>query len=436
MKSINKASLLKISLFVSIVVLLSGCDQRQIGSDTQANFEDKPIVLKMYHWMGTEAGTAVPRINELFHAQYPNISILYENAPVDQYQNVIKTRFVSGDAPDLIGVFPGTWKDPFVKSGYLMDLSNSSWSAQLDDKARLTMMTDGKLYAMPVDQNAIGVIYNKKIFKELNMTIPKSWDEFLALCESIKSSGLTPLALGTKDLWVTQIIPFAMAPSAIYREQPNFDRSMYQGKSSFSRSAWTKMLKDYAELNKRGFFNKGTLGVTYDQMIHLFATEKTAMMIMGTWALKPIQLENPGLEVGMFPLPYTEKGRDAWVSAGVSIGIGASSTTRNPDAVKKYLEFWAKPEINALFLKEAHAFSTFKDMQVELNPAQKEIASYLNVGTYSFLDQKWPPGVQETLFQGLQKLLINNENPPIQEILNNLDQVFEKNKSLIEVIPE
>jgi hypothetical protein len=50
-----------------------------------------------------------------------------------------------------------------------------------------------------------------------------------------------------------------------------------------------------------------------------------------------------------------------------------------------------------MFLKEAHAFSTFKDRQIELNPAQKEIASYLNVGTYSFLDQKWPPGVQEVV---------------------------------------
>ena len=54
-----------------------------------------------------------------------------------------------------------------------MDLSNSSWSAQLDDKARLTMMTDGKLYAMPVDQNAIGVIYNKKIFKGFEYDDPK-----------------------------------------------------------------------------------------------------------------------------------------------------------------------------------------------------------------------------------------------------------------------
>ncbi|OCT15084.1 hypothetical protein A8709_13305 [Paenibacillus pectinilyticus] len=419
-----------------IVLLLSGCEQRPSVSETQLNPDEKPIVLTMYHWMGTEAGTAVTRINELFHKEYPNISIQYENAPVDQYQGVIKTRFVSGDAPDLIGVFPGTWKDPFVKSGYLMDLTDSTWSAKLEDKARSTMMTGGKLYAMPVDQNAIGVIYNKKVFKDLKLTIPKSWDEFLEMCEAIKVSGLTPLALGTKDMWVTQIIPLAMAPSAIYHDQPDFDRSMYQGKSSFSRSAWSKMLKDYGELNKRGFFNKGTLGVTYDQMIHLFATEKTAMMIMGTWALKPIQLENPDLEVGMFPLPYTDKGKDAWVSSGVSIGIGASSTTKYPDAVKKYLEFWAKPEINAMFLKEANAFTTFKDVDVELNPAQKEIASYLSNGTYSFLDQKWPPGVQDTLFQGIQNLLINSENSPIQEILKNLDEVFNKNKSSIEVIPE
>lgn len=420
---------------LAIILVLNGCAKDKSATSSNLDASDKPITLTMYHWMGTETGTAVAQINEKFHEAYPSITIRYENAPVDQYQSVIKTRFVSGDAPDIIGVFPGTWKEPFVDSGYLMDLSDSPWISRLDAKARDAMTTGGKLYALPVDQNAIGVIYNKAIFRTLHLPIPRSWTQFLAACEKIKAAGIAPLALGTKDLWVTQIIPYAMAPTAIYSKHPAFDRNMYEGKQTFVGSPWERMLNDYADLEKRGYFNKGTLGLSYDQMVHVFATGKAAMMVMGSWAIMPVRLENPDAEIGMFPLPYAEEGQSVWVSSAVSIGIGASSTTRYPEAVKKYIAFWARPEIYAILLKESKGFSTFKDVQVKMDPAQEEIAGYLSKGTYGFLDQKWPPDVQESLFRGIQSLLIDPEHASTSTILGAMDNAFAQNKSQIKVIP-
>ena len=206
------------------------------GAEASPSENAEPVTLKMLHFMEAEAGPTLKEINKRFHEKYPNITIEYENAPVDQYQTLIRTRFASGDAPDLLGVFPGTWKEPFVKSGYLMDLSDRPWVSRLQQGAKDMESTDGKVYALPLDQNAIGVIYNKKIFADQGLTIPQNWEEFLALCEKLKTADITPLAIGNKDLWVTQLIPYAMAPSAIYRDTPNFDRDMYGGKATFARS--------------------------------------------------------------------------------------------------------------------------------------------------------------------------------------------------------
>ncbi|MBY9080726.1 extracellular solute-binding protein [Paenibacillus sp. HN-1] len=417
--------------FIAIVCLSLFVTACGLGGD-HAVSPDKGtevVTLKMVHWIGTEAGPVVSEINERFHQKYPNITIQVEYAPVDQYQSLIRSRFVAGGAPDLVGIFPGTWKDPFVQAGYLMDLSGSPWESRLQDDALKIMETGGKLYAMPINRNVIGVLYDKQLFRSEGYTIPKSWDEFLALCEKIKHSGVTPLALGIKDQWVTQIIPFAMAASSIYLEDPGFDKELYEGQASFSSSAWKQIFKDYMSLKQKGYFNEGYIGTTYDQMVQMLAKGQAAMMIMGNWSLGPIELTNPKAEIGMFPLPYVQKDEPIGTSSGVSIGIGISSSTSYPEEAQKYLDFWSEPEINALFLERTHSFSVYKDIHPELVPAQREIEPAFQGSTYSFPDQNWPPGVQNTLFQSVQNILTREGEHTIDQALGELDRAYAQNKS-------
>lgn len=406
-------------------------DNGETGDNAASNTKEeaKPVTLKMLHFMEAEAGPTLKDINKRFHEKYPNITIEYENAPVDQYQSSIRTRFASGDAPDIVGVFPGTWKDTFVEAGYLMDLSDRPWVSRLQQGAKDMESKDGKVYGLPLDQNAIGVIYNKKIFSDLGLSIPKTWDEFLAVCETIKKANITPLALGNKDLWVTQLIPYAMAPSAIYRDNPNFDQDMYAGKTTFADSAWKDMMADYVSLDQKGYFNKGNLGTSYDQMVQLMATGKAAMEVMGNWGLPPILAANPKADLGMFPLPYEKTGKPVWVSSAIALGLGASASTKHPEEVKLYLDYWADPANNAELLTQAKSFPVFTDVSPELDPALKELVPYLNVGTYNFLDQKWPQGVQDTMFKDIQNVLIDGgKSFPIANMLKDMDKVFADKK--------
>ncbi|NOU77478.1 extracellular solute-binding protein [Paenibacillus sp. LMG 31459] len=440
--SVRKRTLLgTVSLVTMLSLALGGCGNSGSNSSNQsagpdANSkpaapststveDDKPVTLKMLHFMEAEAGPTLKEVNKRFHEKYPNIKIEYENAPVDQYQTLIRTRFASGDAPDLLGVFPGTWKEQFVQSGYLMDLSDRPWVARLQEGAKNMESQDGKVYALPLDQNAIGVIYNKKIFSDLSLSIPQNWDEFLALCDNLKAEKITPLAIGNKDLWVTQLIPYAMAPTAIYRDNPNFDQEMYDGKAVFADSTWTKMMQDYVMLDQKGYFNKGVLGTSYDQMVQLMATGKAGMMVMGSWALSAVLAVNPDVDLGMFPLPYAAEGEKVLVSSAIALGIGAYAKTEHPEEVKKYIDFWAEPENNELLLKQAQAFPVFTDVNPDLGATLKELLPYLNVGTYSFLDQNWPQGVQEKMFTGIQSVLIDGgKTYSIDDMLKDMDKVF------------
>ncbi|THF72942.1 ABC transporter substrate-binding protein [Cohnella fermenti] len=435
MKSIRKKAAAPTMAALAAMLALTACGnnstlnathsaQPSASSTSQSGGEQ--VKLRFYSWIGGDVGPTIKEINDRFHDKYPNITVEFETAPTDQYETVIKTRLASGDAPDLLGVYPGMKKDAFVEAGYLMDLSDQAWVSRLIESAKDVASTDNKVYALPLDSNVIGVIYNKKIFADHGLSIPTDWQEFLDVSEKLKAANVTPIALGNKDLWITQLVPYAMAPTAIYQNTPDFDAQMSEGKATFVGSAWNQMMSDYVLLNEKGYFNKGILGTTYDQSTQLMATEKAAMTINGNWMLAPIKQANPDLDLGMFPLPYNEAGEDAWVSASVGSMTAISATTAHPEEAKLYLDFWASPEIAQFYLKEKRAFSTFSDVSVDMDTTAKEMESYLVKGSYNFLDQKWPAGVQDVMMNQIQNVLVSggNTSNKIDEMLKKMDEAY------------
>jgi raffinose/stachyose/melibiose transport system substrate-binding protein len=406
--------------------LLEACGASSTGAAGQ-----QPVTLQFYHWIGTDAGPVVAEINKRFHAENPNITVQFSSNSTDQYETVLKARLAGGDAPDVFGVYPGAKFYPYAKAGYLADLSHEPWVARLLPGAkRVSSYTDGKVYTLPLDSNAIAVVYNKQIFRQHGLSVPTNWADFLKVCETLKNAGVTPLALGIKDQWVDQLIPYAMAPSAIYRDDINFDREMVAGTRSFSHSAWTQMMKDYLALNAHGYFNQGALGTTYVQTTQMIAASKAAMVVNGNWILAPIRQLNPGLDLGMFPLPYVQPGQPIWVCAATGITIAISATTKHPAEARKYLQFWARPDIMELYLKEKIAYSSFKDISnPALDPAAKDMLAPMKVGTYNFLDQNWPVGVQDVMLKDIQSVFAGSMS--IAHMLQDMDTAFQKNKGAI-----
>jgi raffinose/stachyose/melibiose transport system substrate-binding protein len=406
--------------------LLEAC-----GSSGTATGGQQPVTLKFYHWIGTDAGPVIAEINKRFHAENPNITVQFSSNASDQYETVLKARLAGGDAPDIFGVYPGAKFYPYANAKYLADLSNEPWVAHLEPGARrLISYTDGKIYTLPLDTNAIGVIYNMQIFSQHSLSVPTNWADFLTVCEKLKGAGITPLALGIKDQWVDQLIPYTMAPSAIYRNNSNFDKQLLTGESTFSHSAWTQMMKDYLDLNARGYFNLGALGTTYDQTTQLIASGKAAMVVNGNWILAPIRRLNSGLQLGMFPLPYVQAGQPIWVSSGVGTTTAISAMTKYPAEARKYLQFWARADIMKLYLEKKIAYSSFSDISnPALDPAAQDMLTPLKVGTYGSLDQNWPVGVQDVILKDIQSVFAGSMS--IAQMLQDMDTAFQKNKGSI-----
>lgn len=383
------------------------------------------VTLNFYHWKAGDSGPTITSIIKKFEAANPTIKIEFEGAPTDQYQQVLPTRLAAGDAPDVFGIFPGQTSAAIVKAGYVADLSNEAWASRLTGGAKQIMTYDGKLRALPLDQNVIGVVYNKQIFKDAGITaVPTTWEEFNAACEKIKAKGITPLALGIKDQWVTQLIPYTMVTTAIYRDTSDFDAQVTSGKASFAKSNWTSLMADYLALNDKGYFNSGALGTTYDQTVQNMATGKAAMVVNGNWIIAPIVKAAPNLQLGMFALPYRKSGdtKPIWVPGAVGATIAVSASTKYPDEAKKFVAFWAQPDISKEWLKAAGAFPVLKDVTPDLDPVAAEMLPALQAGSYPFPDQNWPKGVQDVMLKDIQGVF--SKQLTVDQMLAEMDKTW------------
>lgn len=134
-----------------------------------------------------------------------NISIEFEVIPDDQYDNLMKMRLNSHEAPDLV-VYQ--FADLFAAvdpEEFFVALDDESWM----DKVIAPEITEynGKHYGYCFESSNgfQGMIYNKDVFEKEGITeLPQTLEEFYALCDKLKADGITPIAIPS-DTWVPQI---------------------------------------------------------------------------------------------------------------------------------------------------------------------------------------------------------------------------------------
>ncbi|GCE15138.1 ABC transporter substrate-binding protein [Tengunoibacter tsumagoiensis] len=417
------------SLLASTGVLMNACNQSTL---THATTE--PTVVTAYSWLGPDnVQQNVVAFNALFdgfHQAHPDISIKWTLLSAEDYDMMLRVRVAAGTAADLLMLHPGTEMYRYINAGTLTDLSKETWTKYVEPGAQRVASYHQKIYGLPVGQSALGVIYNQKIFQELHLVVPSNWSEFLQTCRMLKAKGFTPLALGMNGAETAEYIPYAMAPSALYQHDLDFDERMRHEQATFSSSVWKDMLQDYLALYHQGFFTADPLHTTSDQAIQYIAEEKAAMIIEGNWSILSIQQANPGIQLGMFPLPYVTGDTLPWVSSAVSAVLGISAQTKVPEQAKTFLRYWSQPEVMKSFVETTLTYSSFSNVDVVMTSPVGDMIPYLKFGSYPFLNQQWPDGVQATMLRDIQELFSGTIS--IDQMLSDMDMVFQQHRTQVE----
>lgn len=397
----NKIHSYHIFVLCMILGILSGCGVSQEAAEKDA--ENVQTILRFFHYQG-EAEEAYNKVFDAYEKENPNVKIVSEFINSESYDAVLESRIAIKDYPDIIGVHPGyTQAIPLAKAGYLADLTEQECASNFSESSLKTASVEQKIYAVPTDQSYICTFYNKRIFEEYGLAVPSTWNEFLNVCQVLKNNGITPISLGYKDIWIESLIPYALAPTTIYRDNIDFEDELYAGKTTFNCEEWENTLLKVDELTNKGYVTENFLKTTYDQQLATFAHEEAGMMIMGSWAVALIQGLNPDCDFGLFITPASEDGNN-WIASSVGGMLSVCEQSEQKEIAIDFLNFFLQnDEIYGQFLKDTGNLSARTDIIAECDAQLQQLTQDIQ-GSYCFLDINWPSGFSDDFVIGVEKI--------------------------------
>lgn len=372
---------------------------------------------------GSELG-AIPALNERFTKE-TEIKVEYEAiSDASGYQTVLKTRVAGGDAPD---VFMSHGKDDaklYVPSGIMLDLTAEPWVKTLTSSAASVSKIGGKVYVLPLEFASIGLLYNQTLLSEAGVkTIPQTYPQFLAALRIIKAKGKTPLLVPGKDGWA--FVTSLMMATDLWRTSPDLTDDMLAGKVKFDSPGWRKVFGNLANLGKSGLIDPTlNLGVDSGLALNEFIAGRVAFLVHGSWQVGTVKKTNPDLKFGFMGFPSGPANTKAQgvVLAGAAWGI--SSKSKQTDAARKYLAFWAQEKNLSEWLASATAFSPLKGGVVALPEEMKPFSeAAADDRTLSFPFSDWPAGFQDRYAKATVEAM---QGKDLTKTLQALDQDFAK----------
>jgi raffinose/stachyose/melibiose transport system substrate-binding protein len=356
----RKYSSAVIAIF-ALLLILSGCagesssssSNSEGGATTQINF---------MHWRGEDKAVLDEIIAE-FEKENPDITVEMSIYPSDQYQATAQRMLQEGSTGDVFTSFPGAQFEALQSAGVFEDLSGEAFVSNFDENLISVGQKDGKQLALPYQLVFNMPIYNKGMFEELGLEVPKSWTEFQALCDTLLENGITPIAFPGADIGPNQFMNSMMMNNA-----PDEDvfAKLQSGEEKLTNEWWVKTLEDFQLLEQKGYIQENALGTNQDAAMQMVASEEAAMLATGSYHMASLIGLNPDLQLDLLA-PITVEESEAQYE-GINTAtfmLAVNSNSEKKEQAKKFVEFLSQPEIASKYANETGQHLTVKDVAYE-----------------------------------------------------------------------
>ncbi|WP_124065947.1 ABC transporter substrate-binding protein [Clostridium sp. E02] len=282
-----------------------------------------------------------------FQKMYPNVTITYEG--VTNYADDMITRLTTGDWGDICMIPVQVDKDEL--ENYFLCLGDKP---ELEKKYIMlnNFSFKNKVYGMPSDGNAQGIVYNKKVFEEAGITeLPKTPDEFLdALLKIKENTDAIPLYTNFAAGWTMTAWDSYITGSAT--GNPDYvNEILVHQKNPFAKQK--DMTGPYAvyytlyEAVKRGLIEDDPTTTDWEGSKGIMNNGKIGTMVLGSWAVTQMQAagDHPD-DIGYMAFPITVNGKQ-YATAGpdYNYGININSSADNQIASMLYVK-WLTEDSN------------------------------------------------------------------------------------------
>ncbi|MCC8909716.1 ABC transporter substrate-binding protein [Curtobacterium sp. GD1] len=288
------------------------------------------------------AATAKPLI-AAFEKANPDITVKFDTKPQGtDGDNLVKTRLSTGEMADVFNYNSGSLMQALNPDNTLVDLSKESWAKDVDPQFTKVVSTDKGIYGAPFGTSFGGaVLYNKKVYADLGLSVPTTWSDFISNSEKIKDAGIAPIIQTYGDTWTSQL--FVLGDFAnITAQQKNWATQYTKHKESYAEQPALAGFQHLQEGKDKDLYNEDYASATQANGLKMLAEGKGAQYPMLTNAISAIQQDSPDAvnDIGAFALP-AENADDTNLTIWEPNGLYIPKTTTGDKlaAAKKFVAF-------------------------------------------------------------------------------------------------
>ena len=353
-----------------------------------------------------------------FTKQHPDIEVVFSPTAPTEYNAVLDAKLKAGTAGDLIACRPFDKSLDLFNAGQVVSLNDLPGMSNFSAIAKAAWSTDdGKTtFAVPMASVIHGFFYNKKIFQELGLSVPKTEKEFLAVLDKVKASGkYIPLVIGTKDQWESATMGYQNIGPTLWDGEAG-RKGLIDGSAQYNKGGFLAAFEALAKW--KPYLAQGYQALAYPDAQNLFAQGRGAIYPAGSWDIGVFHQMNPKLDFGAFA-PYSFEGKDQVViDDHPDIALGLNAASKNKEAARTFLAWVATPEFAQLYGNALPGFFPLANGDYTLNdPVAQEFASWKKSGhtsfrcSYQILSRNANPNNENDLWNACAQVLNGTMTP-------------------------
>ena len=308
----------------------------------------EPVTVTLLTAQNQNDQLMINALTDAYTALHPNVTFELEIPPVpgDEVPNLVQTRLATGEMNDIFYFNSGALIQPLNPSETLVDLSGEPFIANIAESFLPTVSQNGGIYGVPVGYAASGgVLYNKKIFEQVGVSVPKTWAEFEANNEKIKAAGIPPVLQTYGDPWTSQLFVLADFYN-VAQANPNWAEDYTNNKAKFATTPEaTAGFEHLQEGFEKDWYQPDFETALFQQGLEMLANGEVAQYPMLTQVMNTVATNWPDKvnDIGFFALPGTDASKNG-ATVWMPLAFFAPKTAKNIDVIKDFFAFVASTE--------------------------------------------------------------------------------------------
>lgn len=263
---------------------------------------------------------------------------------ISQDYNSTYTKIVSalaGGSPVDIVAVDSIWTAGFAKAGFLRPLDDQTrpFADQLVPVAINQRKVGGKVYSMPVTNEAKFLYYNEELLKKGGYSAPpKTWEELVAMGKDLQKKGITKYGI----TWGWSQAEGLMCDYVALVNDFGGKIQDDNGNWLFNQGGGVKALQFMVDTLKDGVSDPASVTLNDRQVVNTFAAGDAPFLLSWSFALSAANDAKDSkvaghVRVGLIPGVQANNTVSSSVTGGS--GLAVSATSKNADLAWDYIKY-------------------------------------------------------------------------------------------------